>query len=184
MSKKIYTKTGDKGTTSLLGGTKVSKDDWRLEAYGTVDELNSFVGLLTDSLIGNLKEFDNCLNQLEKIQNTLFVIGSCLSYDNLGKIRVELQQLKEFDVEEVELWIDEMDKNLPELKNFIIPRGSQQISLCHVCRTISRRAERKCVPATQYPLILKYLNRMSDYFFVLARFINMKQGYPETIWKS
>ena len=184
MSKKIYTKTGDKGTTSLLGGTKVSKDDWRLEAYGTVDELNSFVGLLTDSLIGNLKEFDNCLNQLEKIQNTLFVIGSCLSYDNLGKIRVELQQLKELDVEEVELWIDEMDKNLPELKNFIIPRGSQQISLCHVCRTISRRAERKCVPATQYPLILKYLNRMSDYFFVLARFINMKQGYPETIWKS
>jgi len=184
MSKKIYTKTGDKGTTSLLGGTKVSKDDWRLEAYGTVDELNSFVGLLTDSLIGNLKEFDNCLNQLEKIQNTLFVIGSCLSYDNLGKIRVELQQLKEFDVEEVELWIDEMDKNLPELKNFIIPRGSQQISLCHVCRTISRRAERKCVPATQYPLILKYLNRMSDYFFVLARFINLKQGYPETIWKS
>ena len=184
MSKKIYTKTGDKGTTSLLGGTKVSKDDWRLEAYGTVDELNSFVGLLTDSLIGNIKEFDNCLNQLEKIQNTLFVIGSCLSYDNLGKIRVELQQLKELDVEEVELWIDEMDKNLPELKNFIIPRGSQQISLCHVCRTISRRAERKCVPATQYPLILKYLNRMSDYFFVLARFINMKQGYPETIWKS
>ena len=184
MSKKIYTKTGDKGTTSLLGGTKVSKDDWRLEAYGTVDELNSFVGLLTDSLIGNIKEFDNCLNQLEKIQNTLFVIGSCLSYDNLGKIRVELQQLKELDVEEVELWIDEMDKNLPELKNFIIPRGSQQISLCHVCRTISRRAERKCVPATQYPLILKYLNRMSDYFFVLARFINLKQGYPETIWKS
>lgn len=184
MSKKIYTKTGDKGTTSLLGGTKVSKDDWRLEAYGTVDELNSFVGLLTDSLIGNIKEFDNCLNQLEKIQNTLFVIGSCLSYDNLGKIRVELQQLKELDVEEVESWIDEMDQNLPELKNFIIPRGSQQISLSHVCRTISRRAERKCVPATQYPLILKYLNRMSDYFFVLARFINMKQGYPETIWKS
>jgi len=184
MSKKIYTKTGDKGTTSLLGGTKVSKDDWRLEAYGTVDELNSFVGLLTDTLIGNIKEFNKYLNQLEKIQNNLFVIGSCLSYDNLGKVKVQLKQLNESEIQEVETWIDEIDSNLPELKNFILPQGSQQISLCHVCRTISRRAERKCVPATQYPLILKYLNRLSDYFFVLARFVNQKQGYPEVIWKG
>lgn len=184
MSKKIYTKTGDKGTTSLLGGTKVSKDDWRLEAYGTVDELNSFIGLLADSMIGNIRSFDKSLNQLEIIQNTLFIIGSCLSYDSLGKNRINLQQISEEHISELETWIDEMDSSLPELKNFIIPGGSNIASLCHVCRTISRRAERRCVAAIQYPLILKYLNRLSDYFFVLGRFVIKEQGYQEIIWKA
>lgn len=184
MSKKVYTKTGDKGTTSLLGGTKVSKDDWRLEAYGTVDELNSFIGLLADSMIGNIRNFDKPLNQLELIQNTLFIIGSCLSYDSLGKNRINLQQISETHISELETWIDEMDSSLPELKNFIIPGGSNIASLCHVCRTISRRAERRCVAAIQYPLILKYLNRLSDYFFVLGRFVIKEQGYQEIIWKA
>ena len=184
MSKKVYTKTGDKGTTSLLGGTKVSKDDWRLEAYGTVDELNSFIGLLSDSMIGNIRSFDKSLSQLDTIQNTLFIIGSCLSYDSLGKERMKLQEISDSNITELENWIDEMDSNLPELKNFIIPGGSQIVSFCHVCRTISRRAERRCIPATQYPLILKYLNRLSDYFFILGRFANKEQGYSETIWKG
>jgi cob(I)alamin adenosyltransferase len=184
MSKKVYTKTGDKGTTSLLGGTKVSKDDWRLEAYGTVDELNSFIGLLADSMIGNIRSLDKSITQLEIIQNSLFVMGSCLSYDSLGKDRINLKQISDSNINELENWIDEMDLSLPELKNFIIPGGSEIISLCHVCRTISRRAERRCVPAVQYPLILKYLNRLSDYFFVLGRFVNKEQGYQEIIWKS
>lgn len=183
MSKKIYTKTGDKGTTSLLGGTKVPKDDWRLDAYGTVDELNSFVGLLSDSMVNKLKGFQKSLEQLDIIQNNLFIIGSCLSYDQLGKIRLKLQQITDDDVTLLESWIDEMDNNLPELKNFIIPGGNEIISYCHVCRTISRRAERRCVPAIQYPIILIYLNRLSDYFFMLARYANKNFGYPEKIWK-
>ena len=183
MSKKIYTKTGDKGTTTLLGGTKVSKDDWRLEAYGTIDELNSFIGLLSIELIGNVRFFDKSLTQLEKIQNTLFTIGSLLSYDSLGRDRMELKQITEDEIKELEIWIDEMNETLPELKNFIIPGGSDESALCHVCRTISRRAERRCVAAIQYPLILIYFNRLSDYFFVLARFATHQYGYSETIWK-
>lgn len=184
MSKKIYTKTGDKGTTSLLGGTKVPKDDWRLEAYGTVDELNSFVGLLSEKMSDSKKNFSDSVEQLEKIQNQLFVIGSCLSYDQLGNIRLQLNQITESDVKQIEEWIDKMDSQLPELKNFILPGGDQIVATCHICRTISRRAERKCLPATQYPIILVYLNRISDYFFVLARFSNQKFGYPEKIWSN
>ena len=107
-----------------------------------------------------------------------------MSYDQLGKIRLELQTIKEEDVTELENWIDEMDTELRELKNFILPGGHTIVSHCHVCRTISRRAERRCVPAIQYPIILIYLNRLSDYFFVLARYINHKFGYPENIWKG
>ena len=107
-----------------------------------------------------------------------------MSYDQLGKIRMTLQQITEEDVTKLETWIDEMDSSLPELKNFLIPGGNEIISYCHVCRTISRRAERKCVPAIQYPIILVYLNRLSDYFFVLARYTNHHFGYPEKIWKS
>lgn len=184
MATKVYTKTGDNGTTSLLGGTKVPKDDWRLEAYGTVDELNSFVGLLSDLMTPHLRLFITSLDQLEIIQNNLFVIGSCLSYDQLGKIRIDLQQITIDDVTQLETWIDEMDSNLPELKNFIIPGGNEIISYCHICRTISRRAERKCIPAVQYPIILTYLNRLSDYFFVLARYSNHQYKLTEKIWKS
>lgn len=184
MSKKIYTKTGDNGMTSLLGGTKVPKDDWRLDAYGTVDELNSFIGLLSDKMIGNLRTFDLKLDQLEIIQNNLFKIGSVLSYDHLGKFRMELPQINEEDVTQLEVWIDEIQDSLPELKNFIIPGGSEVNSLCHICRTISRRAERRCCKAIQYPIILIYLNRLSDYFFALSRFTNHEIGLPEKIWKN
>lgn len=184
MSKKIYTKTGDNGTTSLLGGTKVPKDDWRLDAYGTVDELNSFIGLLSANLTDFKEIFHESLNQLEKIQNQLFVIGSCLSYDQLGKVKLNLKQIEQKDTQTLESWIDEMEKNLPDLNNFILPAGNQKVTLCHVCRTITRRAERKCIPAMQYPNILIYLNRLSDYFFVLSRHVNSKLGDIEKIWKG
>lgn len=184
MSKKIYTKTGDNGTTSLLGGTKVPKDDWRLDAYGTVDELNSFVGLLSDTMTNEIRLFRNTLEQLDKIQNNLFIIGSCLSYDQLGKIRLELQKITEEDIKLLEIWIDEMEENLPKLKNFIIPGGDVIISNAHVCRTVSRRAERRCVPAIQHPLIQIYLNRLSDYFFVVSRFATKQLGYKDKIWTT
>lgn len=184
MAKKIYTKTGDNGTTSLLGGTKVPKDDWRLDAYGTVDELNSFVGMLSDTMSKEIKWLGIGLEQLDKIQNNLFIIGSCLSYDQLGKVKLELQKISDQDIKQLEDWIDQMDMELPELKNFIIPGGDVIISNAHICRTVSRRAERRCVPAQNYPLIQIYLNRLSDYFFVLARFITKKMGYEDKIWVS
>lgn len=184
MSKKIYTKTGDNGTTSLLGGTKVPKDDWRLDAYGSVDELNSFVGMLSDTMSNEIRLFRNTTDQLDKIQNNLFVIGSCLSYDQLGKIKLELQKISQEDIQQLEDWIDEMDSELPELKNFIIPGGDVIISNAHICRTISRRAERRCVPAQNHPLIQIYLNRLSDYFFVVARYATKQLGYKDKIWAS
>lgn len=184
MSKKIYTKTGDNGTTSLLGGTKVPKDDWRLDAYGSVDELNSFVGMLSDTMSNEIRLFRNTTDQLDKIQNNLFVIGSCLSYDQLGKIKLELQKINQEDIQQLEDWIDQMDSELPELKNFIIPGGDIIISNAHICRTISRRAERRCVPAQNHPLIQVYLNRLSDYFFVVARYATKQLGYKDKIWAS
>lgn len=184
MSKKIYTKTGDNGTTSLLGGTKVPKDDWRLDAYGSVDELNSFVGMLSDTMSNEIRLFRNTTDQLDKIQNNLFVIGSCLSYDQLGKIKLELQKINQEDIQQLEDWIDQMDSELPELKNFIIPGGDIIISNAHICRTISRRAERRCVPAQNHPLIQIYLNRLSDYFFVVARYATKQLGYKDKIWAS
>jgi cob(I)alamin adenosyltransferase len=184
MSKKIYTKTGDNGTTSLLGGTKVPKDDWRLDAYGSVDELNSFVGMLSDTMSNEIRLFRNTTDQLDKIQNNLFVIGSCLSYDQLGKIKLELQKISQEDIQQLEDWIDQMDSELPELKNFIIPGGDVIISNAHICRTISRRAERRCVPAQNHPLIQIYLNRLSDYFFVVARYATKQLGYKDKIWAS
>jgi|LauGreDrversion4_2_1035121.scaffolds.fasta_scaffold43854_2 cob(I)alamin adenosyltransferase len=184
MSKKVYTKTGDNGTTTLLGGTKVPKDDWRLDAYGTVDELNSFIGLLADRMDGLKKEFDLKIEQLEIIQDKLFRIGSLLSYDHLGSFKMELKKITLDDVEGLELWIDEMQETLPELKNFILPGGDEVVSLSHVCRTVCRRAERRCAKAIQYPEILIFLNRLSDYFFVLSRYTNHVLGYKEKIWKG
>lgn len=184
MSKKIYTKTGDGGMTTLLGGTRVSKNDWRLDAYGTVDELNSFIGLLHDYLNDTSELFQTQTHELDKIQNDLFKIGSLLSYDMLGQIRINLPNISEKDISDLELWMDTMESELNELKNFIIPGGHQIISTCHICRTISRRAERNSINAIQYPLVIKYLNRLSDYFFMLARFVGKKMNKPERIWKN
>jgi cob(I)alamin adenosyltransferase len=184
MAKKIYTKTGDQGLTSLLGGTKVPKNDWRIDAYGTVDELNSFIGLLHDKLNIDVVSFSEQLLQLDKIQNNLFKVGSVLSYDMTGNLKIELPNVTDSDVTDLENWMDKMEESLPQLKNFIIPGGNEMVSLSHICRTVSRRAERCTVQAIQYPIIMKYLNRLSDYFFMLSRFISYQFRIEEKIWKG
>ena len=183
MSNKIYTKTGDKGKTSLIGGTKVFKSDLRIEAYGTVDELNSFVGLCLDHLRSN-----NINNVLAEIQDRLFTIGSALACDPEKETKLKIPDLHEADVELLEKEIDEMNEVLPAMKSFILPGGHVAVSSLHIARTICRRAERCCVRMQKKeievePLIIKYLNRLSDYLFVLARFGSLKFGAEETPWK-
>ncbi len=180
---KIYTKTGDEGTTSLIGGTRVKKTDPRLEAYGTIDELNSFIALL---LTNNLPESTN--ETLFAIQNKLFVIGSFLATDTEKTNVTKVSILSELDVEMLENEIDRMNELLPELRNFILPGGNPASALAHVCRTVTRRAERRIqsisVSYQQIENIAKYVNRLSDYFFVLARFINLTFQTKEIYWKK
>lgn len=180
MSLKIYTKTGDKGTTSLLGGTKVLKSDLRIEAYGTVDELNSHIGLCRD-LLKNKKQKKILLG----IQNHLFIIGSLLASDLGKEIKMKLPELKEANISFLEEEIDKMDSILPPMKNFILPGGNKTVSSIHIARTVCRRAERCCVKlqSETHSLILKYLNRLSDYLFVLARFIGHELKVKEVPWK-
>jgi len=181
MSNKIYTKTGDKGTTGLFGGARVSKDDVRLEAYGTVDELNSFLGYLKDSV-----EDENVSDLLYKIQNSLFNAGSILATD---PDKPELKM--DFDkgiTQELEKAIDFMQEDLPALLNFILPGGHPQVSLCHILRTVTRRAERRVVSLSELVEtdieISIFLNRLSDYFFVLARYLGKQLNAKEIIWTS
>ncbi len=175
---KIYTKTGDLGKTSLLYGKRVLKSDLKIESYGTVDELNAYVGLLRDTeneLVR--KQF------LLEIQNCLFVIGSNLASEktdgSLSKIGLE-------EITTIEQEIDKITSQLPELKNFILPGGHQKVSICHICRTVCRRGERMVVNlATQEKVdqnIIIYLNRLSDYFFVLSRLISQELGVEEVKW--
>lgn len=180
---KLYTKTGDKGQTGLIGGTRVAKNDVRLDAYGTVDELNSFIGLLTTYPIP-VKE----LLFLRLIQNRLFTVGSHLATDTT---KVELQQasiLSDDDITQIEIEIDRIDDFLPPLSSFILPGGSQAGALSHVCRTVSRRAERRMFDMNEiYPVdskILIYFNRLSDYFFALSRLLTIENGGEEICWKS
>jgi len=179
---KLYTKTGDKGQTGLIGGTRVAKNDVRLEAYGTVDELNSFIGLLTTYSIPEKEKLF-----LRLIQNRLFTVGSHLATDTS---KIELNQasiLSEDDITQIELEIDRIDEFLPALTSFILPGGSQSGALCHVCRTVSRRAERRMFDMNElYAVdskILIYFNRLSDYFFALSRFLTIENGGEEICWK-
>ena len=181
MSAKLYTKTGDKGQTSLLGGKKVSKTDLRIEAYGNVDELNSFIGRLKDQ-----NAIDKDLgNQLLIIQELLFTIGSILATEEDFK-GFELPKISESHVKQLEDWIDQLDAEVPPLKNFILPGGHQAISLSHVCRTICRRTERSAIAAADHskiaPELLKFLNRLSDYFFIFARVLGVRQEVSEIPW--
>ena len=176
---KIYTKTGDTGKTSLVGGTRVSKSHERIEAYGTIDELNAFIGLLKDEL-----SFDEIKENLLNIQENLFVLGSLIAYDGLKK--VELPNLKEEDISILEKHIDEMETMLPNLKNFILPGGHIAVSKCHVCRVICRRSERLVIKLSENheinPLHVKYLNRLSDYFFILSRRLAQLYKVAEIPW--
>ncbi len=178
---KIYTKTGDKGGTSLLGGRRVSKDDIRIEAYGTVDELNSSIGLL----LSKLNEVE-IITELHSIQNLLFTIGSNLANDPESPLKID--QIEETHIAALEERMDEWTAKLPPLKNFILPGGSEKNALTHVCRTLCRRAERRAVTLSKAenidPLLIKYINRLSDYFFVLARYFSLVDRTDEIKWKS
>lgn len=177
---KIYTKKGDEGQTSLIGGTRVSKAHLRIDAYGTVDELNSCLGMLRDMMAR--PEYHE---KITYIQDRLFTIGSLLAEDPESS-RMKLPQINEEDVVFLEKEMDDMDSQLPEMKHFILPGGHTTVSWCHVTRCVCRRAERLTVLLHEHqsvsPLVLKYLNRLSDYLFVLARMISFKLGAEETPW--
>lgn len=177
---KIYTKTGDKGFTSLIGGTRVPKHHIRIESYGTVDELNSYIGMIRDQ---DIKEQDRQL--LKEIQDRLFTIGSSLAADP-ERSRMVIPDLHVQDIERLEQQIDKINEFLPELKHFILPGGSTTVSFCHIARCVCRRAERLTVElATESPVDEKvtiYLNRLSDYLFTLARKVGFEQQITENIW--
>jgi cob(I)alamin adenosyltransferase len=178
---KIYTKKGDTGSTSLLGGTRVAKDDLRLEAYGTVDELNANLGLLSDQ-----EAAQEYLSLIREVQNKLFTIGSHLANDT-GNSKFKLPTLDEADVVLLEKSIDVLNEDLPELKNFILPGGHQANSVAHICRCVCRRAERRVAALSPEievaPLMLVYLNRLSDWLFVFARFLSQRTGSREIVWQ-
>jgi cob(I)alamin adenosyltransferase len=229
MATKIYTKTGDKGTTSLIGGTKVPKSHLRIESYGTIDELNSFIGLLRDQLgeaekaagipaslqqhlssretanertqpagsgqpqtkattesgqpnLGSLRDY------LLEIQDRLFTIGSSLACDPDKEPKLKIPDLKEEDITALEKSIDQMDNVLPPMRSFVLPGGHVAVSTTHIVRCVCRRAERCCVRMQEEglfvePMIIRYLNRLSDYFFELARYTAHLLQAPELPWK-
>jgi len=178
---KIYTKTGDKGTTALFGGKRVSKADLRIETYGTVDELNSYVGLVRDQPVNQ-----NRKDILVEIQERLFTIGSILATEP-GNTKVKIPSLLQEDVTRLEKEIDAMDASLPPMKSFVLPGGHQSVSFCHVARTVCRRAERLVIALDAQEkidvLVIQYLNRLSDYLFMLSRKMSAELDAEEMPWK-
>lgn len=183
MAIRIYTRTGDKGTTSLIGGTKVPKSHLRIEAYGTVDELNSHLGLCRDMIQdGPVREM------ILEIQDRLFTIGSSLACDPVKEPGMRLPDLKEDDVRGLEQEIDRMSEAIPPMRTFILPGGHPVVSQLHIARCVCRRSERCCVRLELESLeveglLLKYLNRLSDYLFVLSRYMSHLLGVEEISWK-
>jgi cob(I)alamin adenosyltransferase len=178
---KIYTRTGDDGTTGLIGGSRVKKYDLRLEAYGTVDELNSYLGV-----VRSLQTDKHADEVLEKIQNKLFVIGAHLATDTSIALIKKQMPVGENDIRMLEQEMDVMNEQLPELRNFILPGGCQATSFCHVARTVCRRAERLIVELSdkaevETELII-FINRLSDYLFVLSRKVSIDQKAAEILW--
>lgn len=178
---KIYTKTGDNGETSILGGKRLSKSNLRIEAYGTVDELNAYVGLVKDQEVNQKREAF-----LLAIQNQLFVIGSILATDP-EKTNVKIPSLYQEDIQALEKAIDAMNEEIPPLTNFVLPGGHAAISFGHLTRTVCRRAERNVIALSLDDkvdnLIIQYLNRLSDYFFILCRKMHQELNIPEIPWK-
>jgi len=179
---KIYTKTGDKGSTSLVGGTRVAKHHIRIETYGTVDELNAAIAVFIDHLPSS-----NHKTRLLQIQNTLFTLGSLLAAET-EEISKKMPPLHESKILELEQSIDDLNKKLPPLRDFILPGGHVAISFCHLARAICRRAERQvsllAVHESVNMLIIKYLNRLSDYLFTLSRSLAAELGVEEKKWKK
>ena len=178
---KIYTKTGDQGTTALFGGKRVSKADLRIETYGTVDELNSWIGVLRDQEINHKR-----MRVLVEIQDRLFTIGSILATE-AGNTKVKIPSLQEEDISLLEKEMDDMDTQLQPMRFFVLPGGHQAISFGHVARTVCRRAERLVITLhEQEPIdamVIKYMNRLSDYLFVLCRKVTAELNAEETPWK-
>jgi len=184
---KIYTKTGDKGQTSLFGGTRVPKYHMRIDAYGTIDELNSFIGLIRDQNIDS-----HLVHILIKIQQNLFTIGAMLATDpnketlKSGQVRLKIERINLKSIELLENEMDKMEAVLPPMKHFILPGGHETVSYCHIARSICRRAERitaqldESKPINEFILI--YLNRLSDYLFVLARKLSITNMVKEIPW--
>lgn len=181
MTFKIYTKTGDKGQTSLIGGTRVPKHHIRIEAYGTVDELNSYIGLIRDQQID-----EQTKTLLIEIQDRLFTIGSSLASDP-DKSKMKIPDLKEEDVTLLEQEMDKMNEVLPEMRSFVLPGGHTTVSFCHIARCVCRRAERLTIHLSEESyvadLVIKYLNRLSDYLFVLSRKLSQDLNAREIPWK-
>lgn len=178
---KIYTKTGDLGATSLVGGTRLSKDHDKIEAYGAVDELNTWIGVLSD-----LPENSHRQPELKEIQDRLFTIGADLASET-DYTKNKLPDLFASDVEALEKLMDEMDKLVPPLRAFVLPGGHLAVSWAHVARTVCRRAERQVIKLAKQEdvnlLVIQYLNRLSDYLFMLSRKITQEQNAPEISWK-
>jgi cob(I)alamin adenosyltransferase len=181
MAFKIYTKTGDKGLTSLIGGTRLPKQHIRIEAYGTVDELNSHLGIIRDVITD-----EATVNLLIHIQDRLFTIGSHLAADPL-KNKMALPPIFENDIIALENAIDSIDAVVPELKFFVLPGGHLHVSYCHVARCVCRRAERAVLRLAENEIVedihFKYLNRLSDYLFMLSRWLTHQYQSPEIPWK-
>ena len=178
---KIYTRTGDQGQTSLIGGTRVPKSHERIHAYGTVDELNSYIGLVRDQEVNaGRKEL------LQEIQDRLFTIGALLASDP-EKSKMKLPDLLDMDVSLLEEEMDRMNEQLPEMRAFVLPGGHQSVSFCHLARCVCRRAERLVIGLGQHEfvneLVVIYLNRLSDYLFVLSRLMSQELGAEEIPWK-
>lgn len=183
MKSKVYTLTGDKGTTSLVGGQRVDKDNMRVEAYGTVDELNSHIGLLASLLRDHCDE--STAATLFKVQNRLFNLGAYLATETDDGTS-PVYGLSDDDVKGIEARIDEMDATLPPMRSFILPGGCHSAAQADVCRTVARRAERRVITLAHNtpvnPLAMQYLNRLSDFFFILSRYINIQNNFNEIFW--
>ncbi|MBL4649985.1 MAG: cob(I)yrinic acid a,c-diamide adenosyltransferase [Aureispira sp.] len=180
MAFKVYTKTGDKGSTALFGGARVPKNHIRIESYGTVDELNSYIGLIRDHL-----EDEALRDVLKEIQDRLFTLGAILATDP-SKKNLKTPDLHDADVTYLELKIDGMEEKLPALKHFVLPGGHPAVSFCHVARCVCRRAERMTVALNEneptLPVVMQYLNRLSDYLFVLGRYVGLLLKAEEVCW--
>ncbi|MBC7447654.1 MAG: cob(I)yrinic acid a,c-diamide adenosyltransferase [Hymenobacteraceae bacterium] len=179
---KVYTKTGDAGQTSLIGGTRVPKSSHRIDAYGTVDELNSWLGLVRDQEVNASRR-----DLLKEMQDRLFTIGSTLATDPAANTRKALPALIPADITLLEEAIDQMDATLPPLREFVLPGGHPAVSFCHLARTVCRRAERLVIAlhadAPVEELVIAYLNRLSDYLFVLSRAMAQELGAEQVSWK-
>ncbi|MDQ3291247.1 MAG: cob(I)yrinic acid a,c-diamide adenosyltransferase [Bacteroidota bacterium] len=178
---KIYTKTGDQGLTSLIGGTRVRKSHLRIESYGTVDELNSYIGLVRDQPVNEARKF-----LLQEIQDRLFTIGALLASDP-DMAKKKIPDLYEADITRLEEEMDAIDAIVPPLKTFILPGGHSSVSFCHLARCVCRRAERLVIALQEEsmvePIIIKYLNRLSDYLFMLSRLMAHELQVEELPWK-